>query len=280
MGANAPHEIALLCEIANPTHGFITNIGKDHIEGFGSMEGVARANGELFEYLKKHNGTAYVNTLEPYLQTLSEGLEKVFTYPEPNDYFSLRYQPGGFYLSFSTADHNLHQTSLVGAYNFPNIATALCIGHSFGVPENKAIEAVCKYIPTNNRSQIVERGNNTLLLDAYNANPSSMLASLDNLKNLATDLPKWAIIGDMLELGHTSHSEHEDLGKWLKNAGFNAIFLVGEEMQFAANFCPQAQYFKTRPELENYLQHNPAKGNFILLKGSRGIGLEKLAAFL
>lgn len=280
MGANHPNEISDLCQIAKPTHGLITNIGKDHIEGFGSIEGVAKANGELFDFLAKNNGTAFINTAEPFVLELATLVPNKYTYPDLNNNLYCKPFQDGVFLGIELENGGKFSTNLAGTYNFANVATALAIAKYFNTETETAINAICKYNPQNNRSQVLETKRNTLLLDAYNANPSSMMAALENLANIKTDKPKWVILGDMLELGGTSKTEHENLGKWLANSAFDRVFLTGDEMGRAAEFLPRAVYFKERKMMELYLEAEKPTGKLILLKGSRGIGLERLSVLL
>ncbi|MES2387423.1 MAG: UDP-N-acetylmuramoyl-tripeptide--D-alanyl-D-alanine ligase [Bacteroidota bacterium] len=280
IGANAPGEIAELCEIAAPTHGLITNIGRDHLEGFGTVEGTAKANGEMFRYLEKNGGTAFVNTREDYLDEQAKGISNIITYPETGDNFTCKPGPSGFFLSILMPDGRLLNTKMAGSYNFANAATALCLASFFGVPDTDANAALCAYTPANNRSQLIETGKNTLILDAYNANPSSMTAALESFAAIQTDKPRMVIVGDMLELGSESFSEHEALGVYLAFSSFEIVMLVGPECVAAADNCPEALYFKNRQLAEAYMKEIAFSGYVILLKASRGIGLEKLAALL
>ncbi|MBY0426390.1 MAG: UDP-N-acetylmuramoyl-tripeptide--D-alanyl-D-alanine ligase, partial [Cytophagales bacterium] len=172
LGANHLGEIEELCQIAQPTHGLITNVGMDHLEGYGTLENVALGNAELYEYLKKHPGVAFVNSTDDVLMKLSSQVPTVLTYMKPGDYYWCELLSGDFYLQLNTPMGNPVFTQLIGTYNLPNITVAMAIGNYFGVSEPLAIQAVENYIPSNNRSQLMSKGTNTVILDAYNANPS------------------------------------------------------------------------------------------------------------
>ncbi|SDM08040.1 UDP-N-acetylmuramoyl-tripeptide--D-alanyl-D-alanine ligase [Catalinimonas alkaloidigena] len=275
MGANAPDEIDLLCRIAEPTHGIITNVGLDHLEGFGSHEGVIRANGELYDYLAQHEGMAFVNTNEPDLVRMAEVLRYLTKYPNPGDFYHCTLLPSDFFVKVQAEDGTEIQTQLFGRYNFPNIATALCIGKYFEVPPADAHAAIADYVPKNNRSQLVQKDHNTILLDAYNANPSSMQAAVENLAHLKA-AHKTVILGDMLEMGHESESEHRKLGQLLQRLHFDTVLLCGHEMQYAHREAPGSHWFADRQALKAWLADHPIRDSYVLLKGSRGIGLEEV----
>ncbi len=279
MGANGPNEIELLCQIAEPTHGLITNIGLDHLEGFGSLEGVARANSELFYYLLQHGGTAFVNTLEPHVVRMAARLPHRITYPQPGDDYTCTALPSDFFLKIAAANGAVIETQLLGQYNFANIATALCVGTHFGVPPDGAHRAVAAYAPANNRSQLVRTTHNILLLDAYNANPSSMEASVRSLAALRVPR-RVAILGDMLEMGSYSADVHRQMGELVAGLGLAAVYLCGPEMQHAKAALPAAHWFADRDALRAHLVAHPLRDAHVLLKGSRGIGLEAIAEVL
>lgn len=276
MGANEPGEIAELCEIAEPDFGLITNIGKDHLEGFGTVEGVAAANSELFYYLYKHQGQVFVNTLEPHVMRMASRFQSIISYPKQGDYYHAEYvKDGQFYLSYLDEHGKLSTTNLVGTYNFANVATALCVGKYFGTNPDATNEAIASYRPANNRSQIVETGRNRVILDAYNANPSSMQAAIENFLSLQTE-KKALFLGDMLEMGHQSQAEHEQIGLLTKNPDFELVGLVGKDMKYAADKNPKARYFETPAEAKSWLKENKLEGYTLLLKGSRGLKMEQL----
>ncbi|KOY85549.1 UDP-N-acetylmuramoyl-tripeptide--D-alanyl-D-alanine ligase [bacterium 336/3] len=281
LGANHVGETADLCEIANPNYGLITNIGLDHLEGFGSLEGVAQANSELYYHLLKNNGKIFLNTNEEHLVRMANRFpkEQVFTYPNAPDYFSATLLPYDFYLKYENESKEVTETQLIGKYNFANIATALCIGKYFDVPAHVANEAITEYTPSNNRSQLLRKGSNTIILDAYNANPSSMKEAVENLDTTPSE-KKIAILGQMNEMGAFSKQEHENLGKLLASKNIETIVLYGEEMQYALNFLPKAYYFTDKFSLHNWLQDTTLTNSLILIKGSRGAKMETVLDFL
>jgi len=275
MGANHIGEIEQLCRIAEPTHGLITNIGKAHLEGFGGLEGVARAKSELYLHLLRNKGTAFINSQNEQLQRLGSRLPIKITYPAPGDFFHCKFVSASPYVIYESENNEIVTTQIIGEYNFENIAAASCIGKYFNVPLAKINAGVARYVPANNRSQIIQKGTNTILLDAYNANPSSMTASVNNFAQ-AEAAPKVVILGDMLELGTVSAEEHAKLGKLLASLPFDQVFLCGPEMEHAVAHAPAAWHFDTKAELQQYLRDNPVQNSFILIKGSRGMSLETL----
>jgi UDP-N-acetylmuramoyl-tripeptide--D-alanyl-D-alanine ligase len=285
MGANHIGEIAALCEIAMPDHGLITNIGSAHLEGFGSPEGVFKAKSELFRYLKEHGGTVFHNTSQLNLSELVSELKvKSITYGNrENSDIS-----GTLLKSAETLEMVVHirttgqeidlRTRLAGAYNFENILSAVCAGVFFGVPANQIKSSVESYEPGNNRSQIFHTSSNKLLLDAYNANPDSMQAALKNF-SLMPGKSKSVILGDMLELGSYSGFEHQKIVDILSTQEYDNVFLIGP--LFYDTVSPAGYFrFKEVDELINWLHKKPIKDGFILLKGSRGLKLEKCISAL
>lgn len=279
MGANHRHEIEDLCYIAEPDSGLITNIGKDHLEGFGSVENCARANGELFDFLKNHLGTAFINTGDEWNNRLKTRINKLFTYPGPEDNAPCQSVAGGFFLKIQLPGKEPVETRLTGQYNFHNIATALAVGKFYAVDPDQAIQAVSHYQPTNNRSQVIETEKNTIISDAYNANPSSMMAALENLLILPGE-KKVAILGDMLELGKDAQKEHELLGEWAAKHPEIQYFTTGIEMKAFQKKNPATTYAERKEDLEIALKNADIRSALILLKGSRGIKLETLIPVL
>jgi len=274
MGANHQKEIEGYCKIAEPTHGLITNIGKAHLEGFGGFEGVKKGKGELYDYLLKTNGIAFINSTNEVLKGIAK-FSKPVNYPQKGDFYSSSFVEASPFIKVQAENGELVTTQIIGAYNFENIAAALCIGKYFNVPADAANKAVAAYDPQNNRSQAVTQGTNTLVMDAYNANPSSMKAAIENFAKLeATN--KAVLLGDMFELGDESKIEHENLGKLLKSlsGNFSKILLVGTQMQFAKEQVPSANYFETKEALLDWLKQKHFEHSTILIKGSRGMGLE------
>ena len=280
MGANHVGEIAALCKIAEPTHGLITNIGKAHLEGFGGFEGVIRGKTEMYHWLIENGGTIFVNSQNEILSNIAERrIEAPVYYPAKGDYLELSLIEAKPNIVFEDAEGERTTTTLSGAYNFENIATALCVGKYFKVDMAKAKNAVATYTPDNNRSQILEKGSNTIIMDAYNANPTSMKAALENL-NLLSANHKMAILGDMLELGETSEAEHFAIGALSSELGIDEVIFCGPHMKAAKEANPKALYFETKTDLNNHLSANTIEGRTILLKGSRGMGLESLLDFI
>lgn len=275
MGANHIGEIALLSSIALPTHGFITNIGKAHLEGFGSLEGVARGKSELYLHLDAHQGTVFVNTANEHLMRMSRRIKDKVTYPAPGDFYHAELLEASPFVVYKDEAGNVVQTQLVGGYNFENIATAACIGKYFGMPLQQINEALAAYSPVNNRSQVLQQGSNNILLDAYNANPTSMAAAVRNFGSMRA-AKKVVILGDMFEMGSESEAEHRTLGQVVAEQNFSTVILCGKDMKFAAAVHPDFLHFETKPELETWLRKNPIADSYILIKGSRGIGLETL----
>ena len=271
MGANHPGEIKTLASLACPDYGIITNIGKAHLEGFGSFEGVIKTKNELYEQLKKEGKTAFVNADNPLLMDLSQTLDR-HTYGSNVADCVVKPLACGPYLSVQYEGHSI-QTRLVGSYNFENVAAAIAVGRYFGVGEADIKEALESYQPTNSRSQVIE-GRNHIIMDAYNANPTSMAASVKNFRTICSD-KALLILGDMRELGEASEQEHKAILELLKQSGFRQAFLVGPCFsQFNDN--PDYLSFANVDDLVAYLGKHPVEGHTILVKGSRGIQLEKV----
>jgi UDP-N-acetylmuramoyl-tripeptide--D-alanyl-D-alanine ligase len=279
MGANHVGEIAALSEIANPTHGFITNIGKAHIGTFGGFENIIRGKSELYQHLIAKEGIVFINSQNPVLANMAKRFRNPVFYPAKGDYYHAELISADPFIKFKAEDGEVVQTELLGAYNFENIATALCIGKFFGVDAKLANEAVAQYVPENMRSQIVTKGTNTIILDAYNANPSSMAAAIENLAAMKSK-NRVAILGDMYELEGEAESEHRGIGKLLKEKKLDQAWLVGELFQAAKTEIPTAQFFANKEQLTESLRKNPFKDSLILVKASRGMGLETILDLL
>jgi UDP-N-acetylmuramoyl-tripeptide--D-alanyl-D-alanine ligase len=273
MGANHQGEIAALSAIAEPSHGFITNIGKAHLEGFGGIEGVIKGKSELYHHLIRHDGVVWINSNNPILMNMSKRFKEPLFYPNDGDFYHCRLVGTAPTLTLETETGRMIKTQLIGPYNFENIAVALCIGKYFEVPSEDAATAVEEYNPQNNRSQLVKKEGKTIIMDAYNANPNSMAGALDNLHH-SEGTYKWAILGDMKELGEDSRKEHEMIGEKLQSMNLEKIFLLGPEMKAAARACPEALHFEDKTALKEYLKTCDSTNRTILLKGSRSMGLE------
>ena len=237
MGANHPGEIKFLSEIVEPDCGIITNVGKAHLEGFGSFEGVIKTKGELYDFLRKKEGsTVFIHHDNAYLMNIAGGVNLIPYGTEDDLYVNGRIIGNSPYLTFEWKEGKdgksyQVQTQLIGEYNFPNALAAITIGRFFGVEDAKINEALAGYTPQNNRSQLKKTDDNTLIIDAYNANPTSMMAALQNFRNM--EVPhKMLILGDMRELGAESAAEHQKIADYLKECAFEKVWLVGD--QFAA----------------------------------------------
>jgi len=274
MGANHQKEIELLCSIAQPDYGYITNFGKAHLEGFGGFEGVIKGKSELYDYLKANHRFILVNQADPIQQEKTEFYAKKITFGTgASDYqFEMFTENNRVGILF---DQSRALSQLTGEYNFNNICAAISLGKHFEIENVKIKEAIEKYTPTNMRSQIVEKEGKTLVLDTYNANPSSMEVSLKNFSQYKGS--KTIIIGDMLELGEESKAEHERIFGIAKSLGFDQIITVGTQFK-DVNTTDSA--FETTALTGEYLKQNPVHTQNILLKGSRGIALEKLIELL
>lgn len=282
MGANHPGEIKFLCEIAEPDFGIITNVGKAHLEGFGSFEGVIKTKGELYDFLrKKDNSTIFIHHDNSYLKAIAGELNQIPYGTESELYVNGHITDNSPYLAFqwkAGTDGELHQvrTQLIGEYNFPNALAAITIGRFFEVEAQKMDEALAGYTPQNNRSQLQKTENNTLIIDAYNANPTSMMAALQNFRNMSVP-HKMLILGDMRELGAESQAEHQKIADYIKESNFEEVWLVGKE------FASVQQSFKTYTNVQEVikeLETDKPKGYTILIKGSNGIKLSSTVEYL
>lgn len=280
MGANKVGDIAELCEIAQPTHGMITNIGKAHLEGFGSFDNVLRTKTELYQYLIRHNGKIFVNSQNPTLSNMVKRMKEPFLYPGVGDDFYCEMASADPFVKIKLADGSVHITKMLGAYNFENIAAALAIGKFFGVSEHKALAAVGNYAPANMRSQLIEKRSNLIILDAYNANPTSMEGAIKTFGEMTGRKNKMVILGDMYELGEYSASEHEKLGDLVNLYPIDKICFSGELVVAALKKAPNALYFPDPFSLRNWLQDSKFEDYLILIKGSRGMKMEGLVEFI
>jgi len=270
MGANHHKEIEFLCSIANPDFGYITSFGKAHLEGFGSVEGVIEAKSELYTYLKRNDKTIFVNTSDKIQVEKTSGMNVI---PLSN---SVEFVEANPFVKIQFKNERI-QTLLIGNYNFSNIAAAITIGEHFNISLENIKNALENYKPTNNRSQILKtKNNNTIILDAYNANPTSMKAALDNFSGLKSDA-KIAILGDMFELGKESKEEHQFICDYCKKLGLKNVFLVGQLFnQTTTDFTK----FKSFELVQDYLQNTDFQNHHLLIKGSRGMALERALGFI
>lgn len=275
MGANHRGEIASYCLIAEPTHGLITNVGKAHIEGFGGEEGVRLAKGELFGYLRTSDGAIFRNADLDYLKPMSDWIVRQITYGQTNAGYTGRPETNGPLLDvFVTEGDTEHRirTNLVGAYNFPNVMSAVAVGSTFGVAMNDIVAALEDYQPDNSRSQWLKRGSNQIILDAYNANPTSMRAAIENFAGSPlTGKRLW--LGAMKEMGDASLEEHRALTALAERYPWSEIILVGEEFEEVKGLH---QWFATSEAAAAFIRSSPPSNASILIKGSRGSRMERL----
>ncbi|HRH38888.1 MAG TPA: UDP-N-acetylmuramoyl-tripeptide--D-alanyl-D-alanine ligase [Flavobacteriales bacterium] len=282
MGANKPGDIAELAHIAEPTHGLITNIGRAHLQGFGGPEGVLRTKTELFAFVKAHHGKLFVNADDAVLMEKANGIGRVsYGTDAMADIRGAVTSTDAFLgLTFVGSDGRTRtvRTKLVGDYNFPNAMAAIACGREFGVDDDLIVEALEAYEPGNNRSQFKDTGRNQLILDAYNANPSSMAAAIRNFSSMSSDREKLLILGDMLELGASANAEHRAIAQLVDELELDTIF-VGPLFRHALGSHPSSS-FEDASTLLTALTNSPVTGKLILLKGSRGTKLETVVPVL
>ncbi len=278
MGANHPGEIADLCEIARPDFGLITNVGKAHLEGFGSFEGVKKTKGELYRFIEQNGGKIFRNTTNPYLKEMAgkletvgyrttpegEGIEGEIVQSSPFLVFKAKFPKGWLYI----------KTNLAGGYNLENALAAVCIGNYFAIDPIEISEAIGAYKPSNSRSQMITTGRNQILMDAYNANPTSMEAALENFKTIESPL-KGVILGDMFELGDAAHEEHQKIADLLSSIKLSMVLLVGKEFS-KCNVSIDFRSFDNIELLTKFLEIENPEGYLFLVKGSRGMKLENV----
>ncbi len=258
MGASHPGDIKELVDIAEPNYGLITNVGRAHLEGFGSFDGVQRTKQELYDYLVAHNGTIFRNADNPFLAQMQNHSTQLLHHSTQLLHNSTQLYTTGTMPS---------GTHLVGEYNAENVSAAICVGEYFGIPSEQALEVIRQYVPTNNRSQALQTASNQLIVDAYNANPTSMQAAINAFKG------DTYILGAMRELGDYSHLEHQNIVNMLAERKADTVFLVGEEYLQTTSPYP---VFENVEQLHKCLEDNPIKGKHILLKGSRSTRMEQL----
>ena len=273
MGASHPGDIDELTNIGEPNYGIITNIGRAHLRDFGGYEGVIKTKNEMYQYIGTHKGILFVNKDNELLMSLANNINKV-TYGTGNDAdVKGKMLSANPYLSVEWNGYKI-DTQLVGDYNFENVLAAICVGKYFKVAENDIVEALSSYCPTNNRSQVIETGKNRVVMDAYNANPTSMSYSIKNFRNICKD-DNLLILGDMLELGEESQQEHQTIVKLLQELKFKNVCLVGEEFSKVSEHS-KFSIFENVEALIEYLANHPISGFDILVKGSNGIHLNKI----
>ena len=277
MGANHPGEIRELCQIAEPDCGLITNVGKAHLEGFGSFEGVIQTKTELYDFLRAKGGSVFGNLDNPILKDFYQSLSMVY-YGTSSDAFIQGKIIKSSPLALEFNGKEL-QTHLVGGYNLENVLAAICIASHFGVEDSLISSAIQDYVPQNNRSQDQKTEKNHLIIDAYNANPSSMKAALDNFISLHVS-PKMVILGEMKELGIYSEEEHQKIIDLLLQCNLDKVILVGESFKNRLHIPAEWKVFLQTTDLFNYLADEQIKGHTILIKGSRANQLEETIAYL
>ncbi|WP_245798434.1 UDP-N-acetylmuramoyl-tripeptide--D-alanyl-D-alanine ligase [Cnuella takakiae] len=278
MGANHQKEIASYCRIALPTHGLITNCGKAHLEGFGGVEGVRKGKGELYDALRAGKGTAFAMWDYDYLHSMSLGIDHIVKYgtTEGDVVGSVLQSDPFLQVQFTSGLEGMVNTQLVGAYNLPNVLAAVAVGLHFGVTPEKIRLALEGYAPSNSRSQLVAKGSNKIILDAYNANPSSMKLAIENFAKLAGD-NKILLLGAMAELGEESLAEHQQIIQTIAQYSWAAVALVGGDFQ---KIDHSYQRFDTAAEAGAWLASLDPQNSTLLVKGSRSTGMEKVVEYL
>jgi UDP-N-acetylmuramoyl-tripeptide--D-alanyl-D-alanine ligase len=278
MGANHQKEIEFLCGIALPDFGLITNFGKAHLEGFGNIEGIIKGKTELYDFLREHNRIAFINTDDEKQITQIGEYSKTITFGKALDNDCIvRFEKANPFVTINYND-NVIDSQLIGDYNYNNIAVAIAIGKHFGVSTKRIKTAIENYKPDNNRSEIIDKGTINIILDAYNANPSSMLAALKNFKQLDVD-NKYLFLGDMFELGDEAEKEHQSIVEYLKKNFKNNIFLIGENF-FKTKTEANILKFSNFEDLKPMLKKIKLSDANLLIKGSRGMALERILDFI
>ena len=276
MGANHQKEIEFLAALAQPNFGYITNFGKAHLEGFGGVEGVIKGKSELYDYLMAEGQHIFLNADDPIqLEKLSSYVKKFGFSTENEHYFKIKLLGSEPFVSLAVEATEIH-TQLIGNYNFANCAAAILIGKYFNVPMELIKEALENYVPQNNRSQLLEQKDFKIVLDAYNANPTSMEAALKNFKTMS-DGYKILFLGDMFELGDSAMEEHQKIATMAENMGFDLVYLIGENFYKTSS---SSKKFKTFDALSTFLQQQELPQGSILIKGSRGMALERILPLL
>ncbi len=273
MGANHQKEIAALCTIAQPNFGYITNFGKAHLKGFGGIEGVIEGKSELYDHLKKSNGLAFVNT-EDHIQLVRTQKMRTFRFMGKNSDCFISFKEANPYVRMTYHRKEL-KSQIIGAYNASNIAAAIAIGSYFKLSKDQIKKGIESYHPQNNRSQIIKKDNLTIILDAYNANPTSMQAALHNLKSQES-ANRIVFLGDMFEVGETSELEHQTIAELTKTLGFDQVFLIGAHFY---NSCSPNSITRLFPDFDSFKDSFTGIGledTVVLIKGSRGMAMERI----
>mgnify|MGYP000479220906 FL=1 len=279
MGANHTKEIEALCEIAQPNFGYITNFGKAHIEGFGSIEGVIEGKSELYKYISKEKGTLFFNADDPIQNKLLGNYpSKVGFSQTKENFYTLKQIDANPYVALQAAQTNI-TSNLIGAYNFTNISAGVLIGDFFDIPLNDIKQAIEEYLPTNNRSQLITKGSTQIILDAYNANPTSMMAALQHFNTIKT-ASKMVFLGDMFELGETAQEEHQDIVDYLSNTNIDEVHLIGSYFSKTKLQVKNCHQYKTFEALKSAFKNTIPKDTTVLIKASRGMALERIVTLL
>ncbi len=273
MGANHPNEIDTLCKIALPDYGYITNFGKVHLEGFGSLQGVIEAKTELYRHLQQYNKKVFVNAGDEVQMERSYNMNRITFATTISDY-PIDFISADPFVNLKF-DKQIVKSKLIGKYNYMNMATAIAIGKYFSIPDTEIKDALESYIPANNRSQIIKRGSNKIILDAYNANPNSMKVALENLSQL-TDRNKMAILGDMFEIGKNSLAEHAQIVDQAQQIGLDHLVLIGENFSEVKTNSENTLQFQNFDDFKNNFDLQKIKNTTILIKASRGMALERV----
>jgi UDP-N-acetylmuramoyl-tripeptide--D-alanyl-D-alanine ligase len=279
MGANHQKEIAFLCEITQPDYGYITNFGKAHLEGFGGVEGVIKGKSEMYNYLSASDKKVFVNLDDSIQNTKTKKMKQItFSTSIPNSFIFIDKIEANPFVKISYQNIEI-QSNLIGLYNATNIMAAITVGRYFKVENEEIKKSLETYLPENNRSQIINKKSNEIILDAYNANPSSMDVALQNFIQLDKN-SKIAVLGDMFELGNDSFQEHQNIiNKLYLNANFDC-HIIGKEFFLAKKQKSNLYYYQSFDEFSKYLQNNPFENSFILIKGSRGMALERTLQYI
>jgi len=273
MGANHMGEIHDLCQISRPDYGLITNIGKAHLEGFGNYENVIKAKTELYRHIEQNAGLVFINNNNNTLKINAQNIRQYSYGTNQNADIHTTFMVANPYVKLYWENKKtIIQSKLIGKYNFENILSAIAVGDYFKVEPEKIKHAIEEYFPQNARSEFINKATNTIILDAYNANPTSMIAALENF-NLMQSVNKVVMLGDMLELGAYKESEHEKIIEFLVNSNYKQVFLVGSIFK-SVNSRGEFKTFKNSIELRDFLKANPVKDALILVKGSRGTQME------
>lgn len=278
MGANHQKEIASYCEIALPNYGIINNCGKAHIEGFGGVEGVRKGKGELYDYISANGGTIFINNDLEYLDKMATSISNRISYGHTNAAYTGSIVSGSVKLNVQILDNKsgnyLIESNLVGDYNFPNIMLAIAVGNYFGVSNQQIKEAIEAYEPDNSRSQLIKKGSNNLILDAYNANPTSMRAAIANFAKIPSNKHLW--LGAMKEMGVDENKEHRELLAFINQWQWQEIIIVGKEFEDVKADYRDYRWFESASLAAAYIAQNKPQEAFILIKGSRGSKMEIL----